>query len=224
MQLVDCFIELFSYTSYFINNVPSGQKSLEQLKTDLTHLIGKSQDNFHSSSLPQGDYDLARFAVLAWIDETILSSDWQEKGKWQGEQLQRTFYQTTDAGEIFFTKLNQLEPGQTQVREVYYLCLALGFTGRYCNPGDEFLLEQLKNSNLKLLGGAADFPEQTNKKLFPEAYSDRRKVKTKSSATHRFSAGLLVGAALPVLLYGVLFFLYRFVLSNVGVDFLTTIQ
>ncbi len=224
MLLVDSFIELIAYVSCFLKTVPAQPTSFEQVKTDINHLVGKSQEIFQRSRLPQDDFDLARFAVFAWIDEAILSSGWQEKGKWQGEQLQRTYYETTDGGELFFDKLNQLTPAQNQVREVYYLCLALGFTGRYCNPGDEFLLEQLKNSNLKLLGGGLDQQQLEQMSLFPEAYLQdtgmSREVKSKS----RFSIGLAAAAVSPVLLYGVLFFIYRFVLSNVGENFISSVQ
>lgn len=224
MPLVDCFIELIAYVSYFLKDVSTRPTSLEQVKTDVTHLIGKSQDSFHKNNLPQEDFDLARFAVFAWIDEAILSSDWQEKGKWQSEQLQRTYYQTTEGGELFFDKLNKLGPGQSQVREVYYLCLALGFTGRYCNHGDEFLLEQLKNSNLKLLGGSPDLRSLEQESLFPDAYLQDRTVQPHSKGKQRFSPGVLLGATVPVLLYGVLFFIYRFVLDNVGESFISSVQ
>lgn len=223
MLLVDCFIELTAYVACFLKTVPAQSPSFEQVSTDIAHLIGKSQDSFLKSRLPPEDYDLARFAVFAWIDESILSSNWSEKGKWQGEQLQRTYFQTTDGGELFFDKLNQLSSEQNQVREVYYLCLALGFTGRYCNPGDEFLLEQLKKSNLKLVGGGMDQQLQENINLFPDAYLKDRAGKKESTGKSQFPLGLLAAAVAPVLLYGVLFFIYRFVLNNVGENFISSV-
>lgn len=224
MKLVDCFVELIAYVGFFLNNTPTGQTSLEQVKTDINHLITKSQDSFHGNGLPAEDFDLARFAVFTWIDEAILSSNWQEKSKWQSEQLQRTHYQTTDGGELFFDKLNQLQPQQTQVREVYYLCLSLGFTGRYCNPGDEILLEQLKSSNLKLVGGSIDLRSLEQETLFPDAYLDDGAIHHTDGKKQHFSPGLILGATVPVLLYGVLFFIYRFVLDNVGENFISLVQ
>ena len=56
---------------------------------------------------------------------------------------------------IFFKKLNSIGPHQRDVREVYYICLAMGFAGQYCNEGDDYLLEQLKTSNLKVLSGGS---------------------------------------------------------------------
>lgn len=224
MALVDCFVELIAYVGFFLNNAQAEQTSFEQVKTDINHLITKSQDSFHGSGLPTEDFDLARFAVFAWIDEVILSSNWQEKSKWQGEQLQRIHYQTTDGGEIFFDKLNQLQPQQTQVREVYYLCLSLGFTGRYCNPGDEILLEQLKSSNLRLVGGSTDLRSLEQESIFPGAYLHDGAIHHTADTKQRFSFGLIIGTTVPVLLYGALFFIYRFVLDNVGENFISSVQ
>ncbi len=223
MQLIDSFIELVAYVAYFTKTVSAEQPSFEQVKTDTYHLIGKSQDTFHQSTLPQEDFDLARFAVFAWIDEVILNSGWQKKDSWQSEQLQRIYYQTTDAGEIFFDKLNVLGQEQEQVREVYYLCLALGFTGRYCNPGDEFLLEQLKNSNLKLLEGSPKYALGQGL-LFPEGYQLRDASRSVTKGKGIFSLSILLGVSLPVALYGILYFIYRFVLNNVGECFISSVQ
>ncbi len=224
MPLIDCFIELIAYVVYFLKSVPTQQPSFEQVKTDINHLIGKSHDNFHQSNLPQEDFDLARFAVFTWIDEAIIDSGWHNKGDWQSEQLQRIFYHTTDAGEIFFDKLNKLEPQQNQVREVYYLCLALGFAGRYCNPGDELLLEQLKNSNLKLLEGSQSLELLGQTPLFPQGYQFDEAIQSNAKGTGKIPLGLILGISLPVLFYGILFFIYRFVLDNVGENFISSVR
>lgn len=224
MPLIDCFIELIAYVAYFLKSVPTQQPSFEQVKTDINHLIGKSHDNFHQSNLPQEDFDLARFAVFTWIDEAIIDSGWHNKGDWQSEQLQRIFYHTTDAGEIFFDKLNKLEPQQNQVREVYYLCLALGFAGRYCNPGDELLLEQLKNSNLKLLEGSQSLELLGQTPLFPQGYQFDEAIQSNAKGTGKIPLGLILGISLPVLFYGILFFIYRFVLDNVGENFISSVR
>jgi type VI secretion system protein ImpK len=171
MRLTDCFIELIAYAAYFLKTVAKRQPPFDQVKADIQRLISKSQESLNNGAFSQEDYDLARFAIFAWIDEAILNSSWKEKHLWQGEQLQRFYYQTADAGEIFFERLNTLGPHQRDVREIYYLCLAIGFMGRYCHEGDEYLLEQLKTSNLKLLtGSSVGLPSLEKGELFPEAY------------------------------------------------------
>ncbi|MBE9580968.1 MAG: DotU family type IV/VI secretion system protein [Proteobacteria bacterium] len=217
MRLTDCFMELVAYVAYFLKAVATKQPPFDQVKADVQRLMSESEGRLREASFSQEEYDLARFAICAWVDEAILSSSWNEKGRWQGEQLQRLYYQTTDAGEIFFDRLNALGPHQRDVREVYYLCLAMGFMGRYCNEGDEYLLEQLKTSNLKLLtGSSVGLPSLDRTDLFPEAYPVDSGEVVPQKAKVRFSAFTFMCLGAPVLLYGALFLIYRFILSNVG--------
>lgn len=219
MRLSDCFIDLMAYTALVIRpGTSAGQATFEQVAADIQRLIADSETCCQKGGFATDDYDLARFAVFAWIDETILSSQWPWKEKWLGEQLQRRFYQTADAGKLFFERLNAIGPHQMDVREVYCFCLAMGFTGQYCNAGDEFLLEQLKLSNLKLLSGSAmGLPDLTRTTLFPDAYApDQGQSMVPGPAAGRFSTFTLVCVGAPLALYGLLFLIYRFILSYIG--------
>ncbi len=225
MRLTDCFIELVAYVAYFLDTIDRVQQPFEQVKSDIQALISKSQRLMEEGSFSKEDYDLARFAIFAWIDEAILSSNWSDKHRWQAEQLQRLYYQTTDAGEIFFEKLNNLGPHQRDVREVYYLCLAMGFTGRYCHEGDEYLLDQLKISNLKILTGrSTGVPSLDNTELFPEAYPVESASTDSLPSDRFFSPFVLLCVTLPVSLLCFMFIVYRFILSNIGENLLKMVQ
>ena len=225
MRLTDCFIDLIAYVAYFIKSVDTKQPPLERVKTDIERLLSDSQECLRTGDFSKEDYDLAHFAICAWVDETILNSSWNEKNRWLGEQLQWVYYNTADAGEIFFEKLNTVGLHQRDVREVYYLCLAIGFKGRYHNEGDEYLLDQLKASNLKLLtGSSAAVPSLGAGELFPEAYSaDEGDIGPARGSRLRFSTFTILCAGFPIVLYVVLFIVYRFILDNVGENLLGTI-
>jgi len=218
MRLSDCFVELIAYTALVIRPHAGGQTAFEQVEADIRRLIAESEAACQKGGFSSADYDLARFAVFAWIDETVLSSQWEGKTRWLGAQLQRRFYNTADAGKLFFERLNTIGPHQLDVREVYYICLAMGFTGQYCNEGDDYLLEQLKLSNLKLLTGSSmGLPDLKQTTLFPDAYApDDSQLPTAGPKMKRFSAFTLICTGAPVLLFGVLFLVYRFILGNIG--------
>lgn len=226
MRLTDCFMELIAYVAYFIRGDTIRQASFEQVRADIQRLISGAETRFGSGSFTREDYDLARFAVFAWIDEVILSSQWPERQRWQGEQLQRIHYQTADAGEGFFERLNLLGPHQSEVREVYYLCLAMGFMGRYCHEGEEYLLEQLKATNLKVLSGSSmALPSLEDRELFPEAYPPETEIMAAPArAAGRLPLFTLACIGCPVILYAGLFLIYRFILSSVSVNVLSAVQ
>ena len=101
--------------------------------------VGASPDGIQS----------AKFAIVAFIDETILSSDWPHKEDWASTPLQLELYDQYDAGEVFFDRLESLRenPGASaEVLEVYYLCMTLGFKGKYQIHGQERLREIIEGT------------------------------------------------------------------------------
>lgn len=85
----------------------------------------------------------AQFAVIAWIDETVLCSSLPWRERWQSELLQRKYLNMTVAGERFFTCLAQLEPDWHQARKVFLFCLQNGFHGQYSMPEDDEPLQEI---------------------------------------------------------------------------------
>jgi len=218
MHLTDCFIELIAYVVYFQKTVATKQPKYEQVKADILRLLTQSENCLKNDLFSREDYDHARFAVCAWVDEVILNSAWVQKNQWQKEQLQRIYYHTADAGEEFFERLNTLGLHQREVREVYYFCLALDFKGRYCHKGDEYLLEQLKTSNLKLLmGSSIGLPSLERAELFPEAYPiEAAESGRPKRQRFRFPIFTIASVAGSVLFFGLLLLIYWFVLGSIG--------
>jgi type VI secretion system protein ImpK len=216
MRLSDCYMELVAYVAYFLKSATKKQQPFEQVRSRVEGMLSAAY-NEAVEAFGGEDADLARFAVCAWIDEAILSSGWNEKPAWQKEPLQLKYYQTLAAGENFFEKLNALGPQNNDAREVYYLCLAMGFMGRYCKEGDKFLLDQLKTSNLKvLMGSSAGIPTLKKTQLFPEAYPPSGNVPVKLGSTMGTGLINIIIVAIPVALFGLLYGIYYFVLNNIA--------
>jgi type VI secretion system protein ImpK len=228
VRLTDCFMELIAYTAYFQKSVARKQPAFDQVKADVLRLVTQSEVCLKKDLFPKEDYDLARFAVCAWVDETILASAWKEKERWQREQLQRLYYNTFDAGEEFFDRLNNLGLHQRDVREIYYLCMAMGFMGRYIHQGDEYLLSQVKASNLKiLLGSSLGMPSLERMELFSEAYppeTDKARVPVRMGRRFQLRGLTLFAIITPMVLYAVLFVIYRFVLNGITENFFRVVS
>lgn len=76
----------------------------------------------------------ACYALVALLDEAVLSCAGPCHDYWLERPLQLDYYGTTNAGEEFFVRLGGLMAhyrAQREVLEVYYLCMALGFEGKY---------------------------------------------------------------------------------------------
>lgn len=228
MRLSDCFMEIVAYASFVARKGNVTALPYEQVRANMQRLISQSDVCLEKGNFTHDDFNLARFAVFAWVDEIILSSPWDGRLQWQREQLQRQYFQTADAGELFFERLNTIGPHQRDVREVFYLCLALGFAGQYCNEGDDFLLEQLRTSNLKLLTGSSmGIPSLDDAQIFPEAYPQGGAITNRTpqkAPKERWSPFTLICAAAPVVLFGLLLVIYKFILGNIGSNLIGTVQ
>lgn len=75
-----------------------------------------------------------RYALCALIDDLVLNTPWGQRSIWASTSMVNTFYNETSGGERFFGILEQLHRAPNQngdVLELMYLCLSLGFEGRY---------------------------------------------------------------------------------------------
>lgn len=220
MRLRDCFAELIAYVAYFIKSKNIDGFSFGQVQTDVQRLLSETESTMRGGGIDAEEYNEARFAVCAWVDEALLGSAWAGKTEWQRDSLQRKYFQTSDAGQEFFERLNRLGQHQRDAREIYYLCLAMGFKGRYHQEGDEPLLEQLKTSNLKfLLGSSVGLPSLERSELFPEAYPVEGTELASSAGKSFFTPITLTALIAPLVLFGGLFLIYSFILNNIGENF-----
>lgn len=86
------------------------------------------------------DIRLGVFAVVAFLDESILNLQNPVFADWVRKPLQEELFGRHTAGEIFFEQLQHLLGRRettelADLLEVYQLCLLLGFVGRYSISG-----------------------------------------------------------------------------------------
>jgi len=77
---------------------------------------------------------VSKFALASFVDETVLSSNFNLKEEWEKNPLQLEYFGEHLAGNKFFEKLaamiKQVDVTADAV-EIYYVCMLLGFKGRY---------------------------------------------------------------------------------------------
>lgn len=77
---------------------------------------------------------VAKFGLAAFVDEAVLTNNFPLRDQWERNPLQLEYFGEQLAGEKFFDKLEamlgQIEVTQDAV-EVYYVCMLLGFKGKY---------------------------------------------------------------------------------------------
>jgi type VI secretion system protein ImpK len=74
-----------------------------------------------------------KYALAAFADEVIYHSNWPGRTQWLNNPLQLQFFHENTAGDGFFERLDMLhaQRGRDHVTQIYFLCLALGFQGKF---------------------------------------------------------------------------------------------
>ncbi len=94
-----------------------------------------------------------KFALAAFVDETIMTTTSPLSEEWEKFPLQLEYFGEHLAGVKFFEKLDELIreiKTEADVVEVYYLCMLLGFKGKYKVYMEDQLQEVIKNTAAQL--------------------------------------------------------------------------
>ena len=180
MRLVDFYIDPILKINQAKADIKFLEENWESFKSDLISSLLDAQVSAVKSGFPEKTCADALFPIIAYIDECILTSEWQTRSLWQKNSLQRHFFNTTNSGYEFYERLHQLnrQGDDRSVREIYLLCLSLGYKGRYFSPQDRPKIEEIRVFNLSLL-----LPNDANKvfeksTLFTDAYHEHDQVNT----------------------------------------------
>ncbi|GFK95778.1 hypothetical protein NNJEOMEG_03646 [Fundidesulfovibrio magnetotacticus] len=107
MRLVDCFIESVTLV-LDVARKPQAFPKYEDTRDKVETLINGAGRMAKKLGVSAAEFQEARFAVCAWMDEMILGSAWEGKAQWLHQPLQRVVYDTVNAGEEFFERLDAL--------------------------------------------------------------------------------------------------------------------
>lgn len=217
MRLADCFVGVLAYTELTLRQPAAGY---DEFRRRVEAMLGEAAERARRAGVTDADYKAALFAVAAWIDETVMCSGWSDAARWEKELLQRIHFNTARAGVELFSRLEQLAPQQKAVREVYYLCLELGFKGKYVYDSDPNVLRSLKQKHLELLVPDAGIQLEADARLFPDAYPAPRPESAEARRRFSVSTATIAIAVIPAAVVAVLYAAYHVALHGLVTAFL----
>lgn len=146
-SLTDIFADCFTLILQFRNNSEYGDPEI--LRKRIKELLNKVELEAKDVGFNDSDIQMAIFALVAFLDETIIASEWQYKSTWLATPLQLELFDRFDAGEEFFSRLENLRQRSSykqDVLEIYYICMTLGFKGKYQFQQREKLRQLIEES------------------------------------------------------------------------------
>ena len=89
-------------------------------------------------------WELAKYALVAWIDDVLIEAPWPGRDWWENNSLEFAYFNTRDRATQFFKRAKQAaQLTRRDALEVFYVCVILGFRGLYAMPEAAFLADQL---------------------------------------------------------------------------------
>lgn len=212
MRIVDCFTDVILYARKLVRgeiDVASADEARAELQKRFAEAEALARDNGMDVAM----IEAGKFPVVAFIDELFLCSSLPLKAEWKKAPLQRQYFQTTNAGAEFYDRLSALNKfgPDRDIREVYALCMGLGFRGKYFRGEDRQKYEEIKAFNLSLL-----LPDEAQRNidsatLFPFAYRDHGEEGGHGFKPRMNIYPVIIGVPLAILL--ILGLVYQF---NIG--------
>ncbi len=109
------------------------------LRKLIIHYLELFRKNCRAMNVASTAIDDAVYSLVALLDETVMSVPGECRNFWVTNPIQLELYGDNMAGQEFFRRLEKLmaDPERMKdVLEVFYICLCLGFEGKYKLMGD----------------------------------------------------------------------------------------
>lgn len=142
---------------------------LQKLFRDAFRLMERA---FFEQQLDASEVEEIKFALSAFCDEVVMSSQWPSRFDWMAQPLQLEYFGESNGGERFFARLITLREKGDQASivalETYYLCLLLGFQGKFALDGQDRLLTIKASMKSELSKRKGNVNRQLSDKAVPE--------------------------------------------------------
>ena len=112
----------------------SGRESLQVLNDRLSLEVTAFETHALHQGAEESQVISARYVLCSVIDEAVVTTAWGSRGDWSRTSLLSRFHNETFGGEKFFQLLERLSRDPVKhvsLLELMYLCLSLGFEGKY---------------------------------------------------------------------------------------------
>ncbi len=112
----------------------SGREDLQSLNNRLSSGIMTFETHALHQGAEESQVMSARYVLCSVIDEAVVTTAWGDRSDWSKSSLLSRFHNETFGGEKCFQLLERLSRDPVKhvaMLELMYLCLSLGFEGKY---------------------------------------------------------------------------------------------
>jgi len=120
---------IFMYVLALLDRIARAAKPVPQEERPrIRVLIDEAEARLGSGT----EWELAKYALVSWIDEMLIDAFWDGREWWSNNILEIELFNSRQCHEQFFLKAQQASAlAGRDALEVFYVCVILGFRGLY---------------------------------------------------------------------------------------------
>ncbi len=173
-----------------------------EFRATTNELVRQFQRKATDQGVAKSDLDDALFALVATLDELVLTSKWAHRDAWLSDSLAMQHFDEPNAGEVFYDRLQSISRSNAgrrrELLEVYASCVHLGFRGAHGTSEDRDELRSILTDTVRqLTDGASVF---TLAKGTRPAETMQQRIR-RASVWGWVTLGLVLGAGLNLALH-----------------------
>lgn len=125
--------DVFRYVIDLLSRIERNEQPNQQdERSKIRELLERAEVRIDSRE----EWKLAKYALVAWIDEALTQAEWNARKAWREKTLESSYFKTDNAAIQFFVKAREAQEFVNKdPLEVFYICVMVGFRGIYSGPG-----------------------------------------------------------------------------------------
>ncbi|MEE1924027.1 type IVB secretion system protein IcmH/DotU [Pseudomonas sp. 148P] len=153
-------------------------KDMDKLNRRLNNDIKAFERRSRLAGVEHYEVQTARYLLCTVVDEAVLNTEWGKHSDWSNRSLLSHFHNETSGGEKFFLLVERVirRPSRhLHMIELMYLCLSLGFKGKYARATHDggLALEEVRDDLYRHIRQLRSDTPQVLSAPAPETISER---------------------------------------------------
>lgn len=205
LTLMDLCNPVFAYAAMLPRDPGGMHPSYDQFREQVLTALQRVESEGPNHGIDREDAAEAVYACCLFLDEQVQDSEWTGKLQWSAEPLHIVKLGDPEGGINFFRRLDALGERHREVKEIFLVCLAMGYRGRYAELEPTEQVARIGEIRQKIVRSIYPRPVDSQEVLFPEAYEPPAPLEDDVPPPPRWWWGASLGAvAVSLLLWGIL--------------------
>jgi type VI secretion system protein ImpK len=200
LSLMDLCTPVFGYAGLLPREGQDPQPAYRQFRDEVLAALKRIETEAAEHGIEAADARQACYALSFFMDTQVASSAWNAASEWATEPLGIVLQQDPEGGVNFFRRLEGFGDREREVKEVFLVCLALGFRGKFAELEPAEQAARIGEIRQRLVREIRPEPLDKLPELFPEAYREAETIEDEVPPPPRWWLFASMGIVAAVLL------------------------